>query len=375
MPFVSWKGERFRELARSARRSAIVAAAVTAGAAALGARDAMPLLLIALSAFAADMNLRAVIRKTRNAKLGGAGGYLAHVGVGIMMAGIVVSGVYAQTRRVKLPIGQPTKVDDTLLTFLRVVPGSADRKQAMEIRVEGPGKKPFFAYPKMYVNTKTNQLMVNPSIRKTAVRDFYVAPQEYDPGQPERRGRDVRLTKGTTQNVEGVGLTFRDFNADRAAMLRGEKTVLVLADVTITPPDGSKHDATLRYVFHMDGREAEAEEVPIPGAPGATMRVLAVSPNDGAVALRLRGISRNPADEYEAATTESLSVEVTRKPLISLVWGGFYVMMGGALLAFVKRAREARKVVLADGPEPSREPSTEGLHVPASPVTVHTSST
>ena len=375
VPFVSWKGERFRGLARSARRSVIVAAAVTAAAAALGARDALPLLLIALSAFAADMNLRAVIRKARNGKLGGAGGYLAHVGVGIMMAGIVVSGVYEQTRRVKLPIGQPTKVGDTQLTFLRVVPGTATRKQAMEIRVEAPGQAPYYAYPKMYLNSRTNQLMVNPSIRKTVVRDFYVAPQEYDPGQPERRGRDVRLTKGTTQNVEGTGLTFRAFNADRAAMLRGEKTVLVLTDVTITPPDGSKHDVTLRYVFHMDGRESEAEEIPIPGAPGATMRVLAVSPNDGAVELRLRGISRNPADEYAAATTEALSVEVTRKPLISLVWGGFYVMMAGALLAFIKRAREARQVVLAVGPEPSREPSAEVVHVPGAPVTVHTSST
>ncbi|MFN2386949.1 MAG: heme lyase CcmF/NrfE family subunit [Thermoanaerobaculia bacterium] len=374
VPFVSWKGERAGELLKSARRSLIVAAAVTAVAAVLGSRDALPLLLIALSAFAADMNLRAVIRKASNAKLGGAGGYLAHVGVGIMMAGIVVSGVYAQTRRVKLPIGEPTKMDGTLLTFLRVVPGSGDRKQAMEIRVEAPGKKPYYAYPKMYVNTRTNQLMVNPSIRKTAVRDFYVAPQEYDPGQPERRGLDLRLTKGTTQNVEGVGVTFREFNADRAAMLRGEKTVLVLTDVTITPPDGSKHDATLRYVFHMDGREAEAEEIPVPGAPGATMRVLAVSPNDGSVVLRLRGISKEPADEFQAATTESLSVEVTRKPLISLVWGGFYVMMGGALLAFIKRAGEARKAVLAAGPEPSREPASEAIHPAGSPITVHSSS-
>jgi hypothetical protein len=245
----------------------------------------------------------------------------------------------------------------------------------MEIRVEPPGKEPYYAYPKMYVNTKTNQLMVNPSIRKTAVRDFYVAPQEYDPGQPERRGRDVRLTQGTTQSVEGIGLTFREFNADRAAMMRGEKSVLVLTDLTINPPDGSQHDLTIRYVFYMDGRATEAEELPIPGVPGGTMQVLAVSPNDGAVALRLRGVSKNPADEYQAATTESLSVEVTRKPLISLVWGGFYVIMAGALLALVKRAREARKAVLAAGPEPSRELTGELVSAAPAPLTVHGSST
>jgi hypothetical protein len=99
----------------------------------------------------------------------------------------------------------------------------------------------------------------------------------------------------------------------------------------------------------MDGRPAEAEELAIPGFPGGKLRVLAVSPNDGAVVLRLTGVSANPADEIHAATVESLSVEVTRKPLIALVWGGFYVMMAGGVLAFVKRSREARRAVLEAG--------------------------
>ena len=46
--------------------------------------------------------------------------------------------------------------------------------------------------------------------------------------------------------------------------------------------------------------------------------------------LRLTGVSKDKAAEFQPATTESLSVDVTRKPLISLVWGGFYVLMTGA---------------------------------------------
>src|SRR5260221_11080427 len=119
----------------------------------------------------------------------------------------------------------------------------------------------------MYSNAKTQQMMANPAIRNTALRDFYVAPQSYDPGTPEQNGRDVRLTKGTTTAVEGTGFTFRDFNADRSAMLRGEKTILVLTDVTVTPPDGSKHDATLRFVYHLDSQEPEAEDWACPPPP------------------------------------------------------------------------------------------------------------
>ena len=352
--FVSWKGTSGRELFASSLRSLAVAAVVTVVALGFGARGLSSLVLIFMAVFAADMNLRAVLRKARDGRLGGAGGYLAHVGVGIMLAGVVVSGAYARSQRLTLKVGTPTKAGDATLTFLRVVPGTAERKQAMEVRVETPRGKAYYAYPKMYENSRTGQLMANPSIRSSAITDLYIAPQQYDPGQPETVGRDARLTKGTTTNIDGTGFTFRDFAADRAAMMRGEKTVLVLTDLTITPPDGSQHDMTVKSVFHLDGSGSEAEELEIPGLPGAKLRVLAVSPSDGAVVVRLTGVSKNPADEFQAATVESLSVEVTRKPLIALVWGGFYVMMAGGLLAFVKRAGEARRAVLEAGQAAAR---------------------
>ena len=372
VPFVSWKGESFAAFGKSARRSLLVAAALTFAAFGLGAKKPETLILLYTAFFAADMNLRAVLRKAKNGKFAGAGGYLAHTGVGIMLAGIVISGAYARSQRLTLAVNVPQKTGNTTLTFLRVVPGTARTKQAMEVKVETAGGKTYYAYPKMYVNSKTGQLMANPAIRSSPTMDLYLAPQQYDPGQPETVGREVRLLKGTTTAIDGTGFTFRDFNADRSAMMKGEKTILVLTDLTITPPDGSKHDLTVRYVFHMDEREAEAEEKDIPGIPGAKVRVLAVSPNDGAVVLRLTGVSKDPAEEFHAATVESLSVDVTRKPLIALVWAGFYVMMAGGLLAFVKRSGEARRAVLEASEKPVAEPAPVASPGPALPA--HTKS-
>ncbi len=354
VPFVGWKGVTGADLWKSSRRSLAVAAILTLTAFVLGASRPNTLLLLFTAFFAADMNLRAVLRKASNGKLGGAGGYLAHAGVGIMLAGIVVSGSYARSERVTLPVNVPKKVGDTTLTFLRVVPGAGDRKTAMEVRVETAKGKAFYAYPKMYENSKTGQLMVNPSIRSSPVMDLYIAPQQYDPGQPQIVGRDEQLAKGTTTNIDGTGFTFRDFNADRAAMMRGEQTILVLTNFTITPSDGSQHDLTVRYKFNMETREADAEQASIPGVPGGTISVVAVSPSDGSVVVRLTGVSKNPSDEIQAASVESLSVDVTRKPLIALVWGGFYVMMAGGLLAFIKRSGEARRAVLENSPTTTR---------------------
>lgn len=356
--FVSWKGETWKNLAASARRSLLVAGAGIIVGLLVGAREGTSLVVLFFALFAADMNLRAVVRKARGGKWSGAGGYLAHVGLGIMLAGIVVSGVYARSTRLTLTANQPVRVEDSKLTFVRVIPGTATSKQAMEVRVETPKGKTYYLYPKMYVNTRTNQLMANPAIKNSALFDFYVAPQSYDPGQPEQVGRDVRLTKGTTTAIDGTGFTFRDFNADRSSMMQGGKTILVLTDVTVTPADGTQHDATLRYIYHLDTEEGEAEDLDIPGVPGGKMRVVAVSPKDGAVVLRMQGVSKDHASEYHAATHESLSVDVTRKPMIAFVWGGFYVMMAGAFLAFLKRAREARHATLqaeAKAAVPARE--------------------
>jgi cytochrome c-type biogenesis protein CcmF len=368
VPFVSWKGETGKALASSARRSLIVTAAGLAIALFLGARQPSTLVILAFALFCADMNLRAVIRKAKNGKFGGAGGYLAHVGVGIMLAGIVISGVYAKSTRVTLPVNEPVSVAGARLTFLRVVPGTAERKQAMEVRVETAKGETAYIYPKMYINSRTQQMMVNPAIRHSAFSDFYVAPQSYDPGQPEQIGREVRLLKGTTQSIEGVGFTFRDFNADRSAMMRGEKTILVLTDLTITPPDGKNQDVTLRYVFNVETKESQAEQAEVPGVAGGKMEVLAVSPNDGAVVLRLRGVSKDPSAEFQPATTESLSVDVTHKPLISVVWGGFYVLMAGALLAFIKRSRDARRLVASEKPIRPKTGEVVAATGPAVPV-------
>ena len=75
----------------------------------------------------------------------------------------------------------------------------------------------------MYVNSRTGQLMANPRSAARPLFDFYIAPQQYDPGSPERSAARCGSMKGTTTNIDGTGFTFRDFNADRSAMMRARR--------------------------------------------------------------------------------------------------------------------------------------------------------
>ena len=71
---------------------------------ALGVRDPPPLLLLFLASLRRRHGLRAVLRKARNGKFGGAGRLPRPVGVGIMLAGIVAPRPTQASNRLTLPV-------------------------------------------------------------------------------------------------------------------------------------------------------------------------------------------------------------------------------------------------------------------------------
>ncbi len=366
VPIVSWKGETATSLLKGSRRSLLIAAAAVVLAYLAGARNVEPLLFVAVTAFGFDMNLRAVIRKSRGGKFGGAGGYLAHVGVSVMLLGIVISGFYAVSQRISLPKNQPVQVHGYTMMFTAVIPPTETSKQAMEVRVTTPKGKEFWAYPKMYINTRTNQLMANPSIRNGTVSDLYISPQEYDPGAPMKIGKALPLKRGQSARVGPATIRFDDLRMDQSMPGSDGKTVLIAANLTVTPDGKPPQTQTLRYVAHMDGSAPnEAQPQPVAGFPSSSMAIENVVPVQGSLVLNVVGLS----PDFTPPTPETLSVDVTRKPLIALVWGGFYVMMAGALVAFVKRTRQARSAASAV-PAASSEPRATGGS-PRIPATAH----
>jgi hypothetical protein len=64
-----------------------------------------------------------------------------------------------------------------------------------------------------------------------------------------------------------------------------------------------------------------------------------MSASDGAVEIEALGL--DPNGDQKPATPETFTLDVTTKPLISLVWTGFYVMMLGGAIALYRRGRES----------------------------------
>jgi cytochrome c-type biogenesis protein CcmF len=309
----------------------VFAASLTAAAALWKVHNPLHLLFAFLAALALASNLQKTWQKARTGGLSGAGGYLAHVGVGIILLGILASSGYDRSTKVTLTQGVPQRVGDTdtTLTFIRFIPSQGRSREAMEVEVARRGER-FKVYPKMFVNRRTRQLMVNPDIRNFALLDLYVSPLEYDPGQPF-----LELAQGESGAIGDTRVRFVrfDLQAEGNAMvaMQAGRTVTVGAVLEVTR-DG-KTDG-VRPLYRLNPADGRVDTPPLRLPGGGAVRIAGINASSGKVRLDLGG----------AANPGHLALDVTTKPLISMVWGGLYVVLAGGILAAVNRVRQVRQL-------------------------------
>jgi hypothetical protein len=190
-------------------------------------------------------------------------------------------------------------------------------------------------------------MMANPDVRSTPMMDLYLSPQSYDPGSPMRvEGTRLPLKQSEEKTVDGVRFQLRAIVMDRSELNANPPRVTLNAKMLVTPPGGKPQDQTAKMVITMGANEqsdSSAPDAAIPGTAGRYRILRAV----GADSLEIEVLGLNPAGDVKPPTTESFSVDVTTKPLISLVWGGFYVMMAGGFVALLRRGRDARAASMA----------------------------
>jgi cytochrome c-type biogenesis protein CcmF len=331
VPYLSWKGTEPRDLAKKLVWPGLFSLVATGIAVASGVHDPFHGVFVLLAALALASNFQKVLSRARAGgfSLRGAGGYLAHVGVGIMLLGFMASSAYDQSAKVTLEQGKPEKIQDMTLTFTRFIPRQGEEKEKMEVEVVKDDGERFFVYPRFFLNERTRQTMVHPDIRKTPLQDLYVSPIEFDPGQPR-----LELAKGESGKVGDMEVTFAGFDLNAGGMNAiaqmesgGPMTIGAMVEVKQA---GRTTQLTPLYQMNPATGQVETPPMPLPG--GGAVYVAGLNATNGAVQLEMTGIS-NPA---------RLSVDVTRKPLIALVWYGLYVVLAGGAMAALQRLREAR---------------------------------
>lgn len=340
VPFLTWRGLAPAELLKKCRL-ALVAGVVVGGVAAfLGVLHPLHLSVIFFAAVAIVTNVQGTIERSRAGGLKAAGGYLTHVGVGVMLIGFLASSAYDHSTKVTLEQGVAQKVDDLELTFTRFVPRDGREKERMEVRVVRPDGSVYMAYPQLFVNDRTRQLMAHPHIRNFMTADLYISPLEYDPGREAGEGIEADLTKGDVTAVGDANVRFVDFDlgVEGNALAQMQSGGVAAIGAVLELERGGRTE-TLRPIYRFNAATGQVQFLPLALPGGGQVAVTGINPQGGLVRLQFFDLGARDAGE-----PAKLALDVTHKPLIQLVWIGLYVVIAGSLLAMLNRLKQARIV-------------------------------
>jgi cytochrome c-type biogenesis protein CcmF len=341
-PLLGWQRSKEGSLLRALKWPAVLSGVALLVSLLLNITYPIALLLICGAVFAASANAVVIARIWRAGPLK-LGGYLCHIGVGLLFLGIVGNAFYKQTAAMQLTADTPQTAFGRQFVFRDIVlpPDDPLQRTAVQIEVMDPnGGRTWVAEAPYYLYQKTQQLVIHPAIQSGLLGDLYVEPSQYVPSVMAAPGMIV-LQKGQTIDALGYTVTFEQFELpNRDAMIRGESPPEAGAVLTIKRPDGTSISVTPMLAI----AQGQMQGQPVAIGQGVTVALTWVDPASQMTAVQFEGVDLsqiNPDD-----LKPRLFVEVSYEPSIKLVWAGIAIGVVGGGLAFVRRRREARP---ADG--------------------------
>ncbi len=326
-PLLGWRDTNVRHLLRALRWPALAAVLVACLGLVLGARDPLPLAYLGLGAFAAGTNILMIIRTVKSGWLR-IGGYLAHVGLAVLLAGVVGSSFYATPElRVSLPQGESVNVYGYDMSFSDWKTNEQGRG-VLDLTLTRNGKT-WSAQPNLYFNPRMGATMATPAIKSDLYEDVYISPQEY---QPPIDRNTAQLSVGDKRDIGPYSITFQGFDAVETHGGSGDIGAKLLVqyegkESTVVP--------VIRLVANETDPAKALQRVPVDLPGGKTAVFEDFNPLQRWVVVRVTGLNL-PVDSGKAVVTVSV------KPGIVLVWLGVIIGVLGGLIAIVRRTLEGR---------------------------------
>jgi len=246
--------------------------------------------------------------------------------------------------RLVLAKDQPTSFRDWTLTFRgfdmanqNAVPGALT--VGVVVGLERPGMEPVVLEPSM-VSTDEGVQPVAVDIPGMAGARLRATGMSVDQGVVRIEilglgggiGRTVVLAKGESLDYKGINIAFDDFDMSDFDPEAGKINFGVVFNVEV---DGQTIEVIPTYRGGMGGEPVITPAV-VPGTGGMTLSPGRIDAEGGTVQLQVY----DPALAPEGATPSSLVIDVSTKPLISLVWIGTILIMIGITMAIVLRRKD-----------------------------------
>lgn len=322
--YLNWRSNDTQQFVKRALISALVSIAVTLSIIVLsGINEMLFVFLLFSSVFTIAANVEFILR-SKNFKL--MGGHITHIGFGIFLIGVLISAIFSFTEEIQLEKGEVYSFAGKTLSFNGYSPIENGRKYAFDINIKDKSEYKS-AEPVMYISDYNNSLMREPYILTGLTKDIYIEPLSFEPGNSSNR-ETVSLKKGEPYRIGEATLTFEKFDLPEDAM---QKMM-----------NGEPFD--VHAVINIE-RGEYTNKLDVVLVKGVSKKIFdeetdisfdVVDYNVGGILQ----ITMNSSFQNAALTNDVLTVSISEKPFISLVWIGVLVMALGLVIVYIRRNSE-----------------------------------
>jgi cytochrome c-type biogenesis protein CcmF len=324
-PLLGWNVSELREK-NLILKSAIISLFLTIISVLLGLSNFASIILFFLAACVIIINITVSYNIFRK-NLPKAGGFIAHIGLGFMVIGILTSSIYDTSEKLILPTGDFQK---SKFGYEIQFTGFIDRPNGKDVAklIVKTDYGTYEAYPQFYFSEYSKSYMASPDVREGITKDIYISPISFTPANMGSV-KEIELGKNETTQFADLKITFNNFIVDMAS---GQPKVTADLNASINK-SGYDEDYHLQPVLRSENGKFTRKLLNI-GDTGYRIQINRVNASSGKVWLEI--ISPN-SDASEAR--DMLAVEVSEKPLISVLWIGTLVLVFGTFLTLLKHTK------------------------------------
>lgn len=285
--------------------------------------------LVSLSVFVAVANIWRISELIRRSKMSAAS-FLAHVGVAVLMSGLIISRGFEQKAQIQVKEGKHAIGLGYLVSYDKMTSDPLDRNNKVLFtvqNVENPKDK-FIASPGLYYvdgGDAQRQAMVWPHIESRPFSDIYMALQP----PSNEIGVETELKLGQTTMLNGVPVTYEKLVQEGDP---GKK--------------GTKWGALLKFGTGADAIEVTPKMM-IDPQTGA-LDLPAPINEDVLVSMRSMRAGENSVKVQLLSSKDIYPIDMFFKPMTILVWLGTGILgFAGFLSAWYRRYRPSAKPATA----------------------------
>ncbi len=330
-PLLRWQETQFIDSIKKSIPSIVITITALTVSIYFGVHKPVEIIFLGLSLFTIFSNIFNLVDRF---KLGWQriGAPLAHLGIGLMFIGIIISGSFAQTERVLLSQGEEKLVFDQQLTFLDTNT-PPDGKNVIEIKVKNDMDE-YIAKPRLYYNKTTRGNMREPYIKYGAITDFYIAPLELREEKFANNGSSLILHKEETKTFAGMKIHFHAFemlpNKETGEFGVGANLKIEfnnqIFDVTPIRIIGKEKESSKpKYITGHDGNKVG-------------IKLAAIDADNKSIKIEFEGLP--DLDNEKNAAGSQLLIEVSKKPFMNILWLGTIIFTIATIIAIKKRISE-----------------------------------